>query len=71
MAEPTTTHRVKKDQYELNQHFDVASDFKAEPRKQVMQVGADATRKMANQGNNGAVSQYVAETITVTNTYNF
>ncbi len=71
MAEINPTHRVKKEQYESNQHIDVSSDFKADPRKQVLQVGAEATRKVANQGNSGAVSQYIAETITVTNTYNF
>lgn len=71
MAETTATHRVKKEQYESNQHLDVTSDFKADPRKQVLQVGAEATRKATNQSNSGAVSQYIAETITVTNTYNF
>ena len=63
--------QVKNDSYESNRKLDVQADFRADPRKQHMQVGAEAARKSVAGGNTGAVSIYVAETITVTNSYNF
>lgn len=63
--------QVKDDSYESGRKLDVQAEFRADPRRQHMQVGAEAARKSVAGGNTGAVSVYVAETITVTNSYNF